>query len=167
MTQVFFGIGSNVDAEHNVRSAITALAQSFDTMRLSPVYRSRAVGFDGDDFINLVAVVETDMPVLELRDFLRDLEDRHGRMRGVPKYSDRTLDIDILLYGELVADSAGLQLPRPEILRFAHVLKPLADLAPDLPYPGDGRSMARIWAESGLNATPLALMDPAFLNISN
>ena len=77
---------------------------------------------------------------LELRHYLRDLEDRYGRKRDVPKFSDRTLDIDILLYDDLVLLSPVLEIPRPEILKFAHVLKPLADLEPDLVHPGELRT---------------------------
>ena len=80
------------------------------------------MGFDGDDFINLVAQGETDLDPFALRDWLRELEDRHGRRRNVPKFSDRVLDVDILLYDDLVMNEEGLELPRPEILHFAHVL---------------------------------------------
>ena len=95
------------------------------------------------------------MTPMELRDWLRELEDRHGRDRSLPKYSDRTLDVDILLFGDLVIHDEALEIPRGEILKFAHVLKPLADLAPDLDHPTDGRSMAQIWSESGLDASVL------------
>jgi len=164
VTVSYLGMGSNIDAECNIRSGVRALRDAFGEIRLSPIYRSRAVGFAGDDFINLVAAVDTRMTPFELRDWLRRLEDHHGRLRDVPKFSDRVLDIDILLYGDTVVDEPDLQLPRPEIFRFAHVLKPLADLAPDLELPGDGRTLARIWVDSGLDETPLVPLDPAFLD---
>ena len=119
------------------------------------------MGFDGDDFINLVARVETEMHPLELRDYLRDLEDRYGRKRNVPKFSDRVLDIDILLYDDLILRSPVLEMPRGEIMKFAHVLKPLADLEPDLMHPTELRSMADIWESSGLDDDCLRLL-PAF-----
>ncbi len=106
---------------------------------------ARPVGFDGDDFINLVARVETELHPMELREYLRDLEDRFGRKRDVAKFSDRSLDIDILLYDDLVLLSPVLEIPRAEILKFAHVLKPLADLEPDLIHPS---SCVR-WRKSG------------------
>jgi len=165
MTTAYLGMGSNIDAERNIRSGVRALRATFSQVTLSPVYRSRAVGFDGDDFINLVAAVETDLGPGALRDWLRDLEDRHGRRRDVPKFSDRVLDIDILLYGDQQLKRPGLQLPRPEILRFAHVLKPLADLAPTLRLPGDGRNLARIWSESGLDGSDMTPLDPSFLDL--
>ncbi len=112
---------------------------------MSPVYRAPAVGFAGSDFINLVARIETDMGPLDLKYFLHTLEDRHGRARNVPKFSDRTLDIDILLYDDLYLLSPELEIPRDEILTAAHVLKPLADLAPDLLHPVTRRSILEHW----------------------
>lgn len=164
MSVAYLGIGSNTDAERNVRSAVAALRDRFSELVLSPVYLSRAVGFEGDDFINMVARVVTGLEPLALRDYLRDLEDRHGRRRDLPKFSDRTLDIDILIYDDLVLDLPDLQLPRPEIRKFAHVLKPLVDLAPDLRYPGRDETLAEVWATATCRDVPLEPLDPAFLD---
>ncbi len=155
MNTAYLSLGSNVDAEVKIGAAMRALQERFGICRFSPIYRSRAIGFEGEDFINLAAMIETGMTPMELRDWLRELEDRHGRDRSLPKYSDRTLDVDILLFGDLVIHDEALEIPRGEILKFAHVLKPLADLAPDLDHPTDGRSMAQIWSESGLDASVL------------
>jgi 2-amino-4-hydroxy-6-hydroxymethyldihydropteridine diphosphokinase len=155
MSFAWLGLGSNVNAEVNIRGGIAELEEKFENVCLSPAYTSASVGFDGDDFINLVARVETGMPPMELRHYLRDLEDRYGRKRDVPKFSDRTLDIDILLYDDLVLLSPVLEIPRPEILKFAHVLKPLADLEPDLVHPGELRTMADIWKSSELDNSSL------------
>jgi len=157
----WLGLGSNVDAESHIRAGIGELQRDFDKVALSPVYSSTAVGFEGDDFINLVARVETDMHPLALRDYLRDLEDRFGRQRGDARFSDRTLDIDILLYDDLVLFSPKLEIPRAEILKFAHVLKPLADLDPQLVHPVELRSMVQIWKDSGLKDDYLTLL-PSF-----
>jgi len=154
-------MGSNINAESHIRAGIKELKEKFGSVSLSPAYASTSVGFDGDDFINLVARVETDISPMELREYLRDLEDRYGRNRDVPKFSDRVLDIDILLYDDLVLLSPMLELPRAEILKFSHVLKPLADLDPDLVHPTELRSMAAIWASSGLDDTYLRLL-PSF-----
>ena len=151
MTTAWLGLGSNVDAENHIRSGMRELEKDFENVRFSPVYASTAVGFEGDDFVNLVASVETDMHPLALRDYLRDLEDRFGRKRNVAKFSDRSLDIDILMYDDLVLVSPLLDLPRAEILTFSHVLKPLADLDPDLLHPAERCTMADIWAASGLD----------------
>jgi len=151
MSTAWLGLGSNVNAEKNIRAAIGELRAQFETIELSPAYASTAVGFDGDDFINLVARVETNMNPLELRRYLRDLEDRYGRQRDVPKFSDRSLDIDILLYDDLVVRSPVLEIPRAEIVSFAHVLKPLADLDPELIHPTERRTIIAIWNTSGLS----------------
>lgn len=147
LRMVYLGIGSNVDAESNIASGIRALREKFADLRLSPVYRTRAVGFDGSDFLNLAACGRTPMQPLELKDWLNVLEARHGRTREVPKFSDRTLDIDILLFDRLWLHLPGLKLPRPEILHFAHVLRPLADLAPEFIHPQAGQSMQTLWQD--------------------
>ena len=155
MATAWLGLGSNVNAESNIRAAIVELGGQFDAIELSPAYASTAVGFEGDDFINLVARVETDMSPLGLRQYLRDLEDRYGRKRDVPKFSDRSLDIDILLYDDLVVLSPVLEIPRAEITKYAHVLKPLTDISPELIHPTDRRSMREIWTNSGLSDASL------------
>ena len=154
----WLGLGSNVFAETHIRAGISAIEKDFENVVLSPVYSSTAVGFDGDDFINLVARVETGMHPLELREYLRELEDRFGRKRDVAKFSDRSLDIDILLYDDLVLLSPVLEIPRAEILKFAHVLKPLADLEPELIHPTELRSIDNIWKTSGLDDSCLHLL---------
>ncbi|GAB4178756.1 MAG: 2-amino-4-hydroxy-6-hydroxymethyldihydropteridine diphosphokinase [Wenzhouxiangellaceae bacterium] len=147
LATVYLGLGSNVDAERHLRSGIAALRARFREVRLSPVYRSRAVGFEGDDFLNACCRIRTGLAPAELKDWLSELERRHGRRRGVAKFSDRTLDIDILLHGDRVGVFGSLRLPRPDILQYAHVLKPLSDLAPDLVHPETGRRIAEHWAE--------------------
>lgn len=149
MRTAYLGLGSNIDAETNIRSGIDELQQLFRHVSLSPVYRSPAVGFEGNDFINLVARIETDMQPLELKRVLHELEDRYGRDRSSPKFSDRTLDIDILLYDDLFLLSPALEIPRREILTSAHVLKPLADLAPELRDPVRRQTYERLWAAFG------------------
>ena len=151
MSIAWLGLGSNVNAETHIRAGIQELQAEFKNIALSPIYASTSVGFDGDDFINLVARIETDMHPLELRNYLRNMEDRYGRKRDVPKFSDRSLDIDILLYDDLVLLSPVLEIPRAEILKFSHVLKPLADLEPDLLHPTELKHMREIWESSGLN----------------
>jgi 2-amino-4-hydroxy-6-hydroxymethyldihydropteridine diphosphokinase len=144
-----------VDAERHIRIAIQTLQDEFGAVALSPVYRSEAVGFKGDDFLNLAARIETGLSPLALRDFLRRLEQAYGRDRNTPKWSDRTLDIDILLYDELVIYDEELEIPRREILKFAHVLKPLADLAPERQHPVTGETFEATWAKAECRAAPL------------
>ena len=158
MSIAWLGLGSNVNADTHIRAGIRELEKDFENVTLSPVYASTAVGFEGDDFINLVARVETDMHPLDLRDYLRNLEDRFGRKRDVAKFSDRSLDIDILLYDDLVLLSPVLEIPRAEILKFSHVLKPLADLESGLIHPTELRSMSDIWKSSGMDDSCLRLL---------
>ena len=146
MAKAYLSLGSNLDAETHLRDAIAALRARFGDVRLSPVYRTRAVGFDGADFLNAAAVVDSDLDPPALNEWLHALEDAHGRDRSGPRYGDRTLDIDIVLFDDLVLTGRGnLQLPRPE-LKHAFVLRPLADIAPDVVVPGDGRTLAQLWA---------------------
>lgn len=159
MSIAYLGLGSNVDARNNISSGIDALRKRFRRVELSPIYQTAAFGFEGDDFINLVARVETGMSPLELKKFLNDLEDQHQRNRDAPRYSDRTLDVDILLYDDLYLLSPELNIPRGEILTAAHVLKPLADLAPELLHPVSQKTMAEIWDEFPADNPSLVLIE--------
>jgi len=145
--QVYLGLGSNVDARNRLAAGVAALRARFGVVECSPVYQSEAVGFKGEDFLNACCRIRTDMQPEALKAWLTDLEDRHGRKRDLPKFADRTLDIDILLFGERTGRFGRLVLPRGEILKYAHVLKPLADLAPDLEHPETGKTFAEHWRE--------------------
>ena len=159
MSIAYLGLGSNIDASSNISSVIDALRQTFGRVDCSPVYQTPAFGFEGNDFINLVVRIETDMSPLELKNFLTNLEDRHGRNRQSPKFSDRTLDIDTLLYDDLYLLSPALNIPRGEILEAAHVLKPLADLAPELLHPVTRKTMIELWNAFPKQDTKMVLLD--------
>lgn len=146
MSEVFVGIGSNVEPEQRVREAVRQLRQRFGEVNLSPVYRNPAIGFTGDDFLNLVVSFECRESAAELHTALDEIELRCGRVRGGPRFAPRTLDLDLLLYGNLI-ENAPIKLPRPEILEYAYVLKPLADLAPARHHPVTGRSFAEHWRD--------------------
>lgn len=145
--KVYLGLGSNQRPDFHIRQALDALRQRFGALRVSPVYESAAVGFSGDNFLNLVVEVETALSVGELLQALRTIENQNGRNRSAPRFSGRTLDIDILLYGEAVGMVDGVKLPREEILENAFVLRPLADLAPDLVHPQVQVTMATLWQQ--------------------
>jgi len=146
MAQVYVSIGSNQDRERYILSCLDALAECFGVLELSSVFESEAVGFDGDNFYNMVAGFQTELPVGELSRKLKKIEDANGRTRHGPKFSGRTLDIDILTWDELTGDCDGVKLPRGEILKNAFVLQPLAEIAPHVCHPVDGRTYAELWA---------------------
>ena len=157
MARVYLSLGSNVEPVRYLNTALDALRERFGALDISPAYRSAAVGFDGADFINLAVGLNTDLSPEALNDWLHALEDRNGRRRDVPRYADRTLDVDIVLYDDLVAQGPGhLDIPRKE-LKHAFVPKPISDIAPQLRHPINGRTMAELWAAFPAQSEPLAV----------
>lgn len=144
MTRAFVSIGSNVEPERHVALALAALRARFGAIEVSPVYRTAAVGFEGDDFLNLVVGFESDLDIEAVDHALDDIEAASGRTRGEPRFAPRTLDLDLLLFGDRVIDREDLRVPRRELLKYAFMLKPLADLAPALRHPVAGRSIAEL-----------------------
>lgn len=147
MTRAFVSAGSNVDPEVNLRRACDELAQAFDPVVYSTAWRNRAVGFDGPDFINLVVGFDTDLHVDAVIAELQRIEGLCGRERHAPKWAPRSMDLDILLFGELVCARPGLALPRPDLLRRPYMLGPMAEIAPDVLHPTAGATMAQLWAQ--------------------
>jgi len=145
MAQVYVSIGSNQDRTRYIRASLDALTEHFGQLQLSSVYESEAVGFDGDNFYNLVAGFRTDLPVGALSRLLKGIEDDNGRSRTGPKFSGRTLDIDILTYDDLIGYHDRVQLPRDEILKNAFVLLPLAEIAPEVRHPEVGQTYQALW----------------------
>jgi 2-amino-4-hydroxy-6-hydroxymethyldihydropteridine diphosphokinase len=134
-----------VDPERHLNQALIALADRYGVLRLSPLYENSPVGFDGDDFLNLVIAFETEEDVAALNASLAAIEAASGRTRESGKFSPRTLDLDLLLYGDL-ADPEGAGIPRGEILEYAFVLRPLAELCPDGVHPLAKRTFADLWS---------------------
>lgn len=163
MPEVFIGAGSNMAPRRHLAAGLKALAERFGVLRLSPVYRNSPVGFDGADFLNMVIAFDTDDSVEEVAAALAAIEAAHGRTRGEAKFAPRTLDLDLLLYGDLVANAGGLQLPRDEITRYPFVLKPLADLAGEYLHPVLGRSFAELWRQFDGAHHPLERVPSDFL----
>ena len=159
MTQVFLGLGSNLDREKNIHAGLIALKNIFGDIVLSNIYESESVGFKGSHFYNLVVSLQTTLTIAELSEALKRIEDVNGRLRSGPKYSPRTLDIDILTYGDFVGVQAGVNLPRAEITENAFVLLPLAELAPNELHPRLKKSYADLWASYGQGAQKLWKID--------
>jgi 2-amino-4-hydroxy-6-hydroxymethyldihydropteridine diphosphokinase len=144
--RVYVSIGSNIEREQNIRSAIQALQRRYGTLAISSVYETRAVGFDGDNFLNLVVGFDTGDSPETVRATLARIEHEHGRRRdGAPRFSARTLDLDILLYGDLIRHEGGIDVPRAEIRQQAFVLAPLAELTPDTRHPETGETYQTMW----------------------
>lgn len=163
MPRAWVSIGSNQEREASVRGAVRALRKRFGPLVLSRVYETEAVGFEGQPFYNLVAGFDTDETVGALNAAFRDIEDAHGRVRGPEKFAPRTLDIDLLTYGDAVGVIDGCALPREEILRFAFVLGPLAEVAGDERHPAQGRTYRELWERFPAEQRALA---PAALDLS-
>jgi 2-amino-4-hydroxy-6-hydroxymethyldihydropteridine diphosphokinase len=159
MPRVFVGVGSNIEREASVRAGVAELRRHYGELLLSSVYESEAVGFEGDPFYNLVAGFETEQSVEQVLATLAEIEANNGRRRGGQRFVSRTLDLDLLLFGDQIINTETYHVPRDEILRYAFVLWPLAEVAPDMAHPETGESFARLWAafdKSGPALRPIA-----------
>ena len=146
MVEVYVSVGSNICRQENIRSGVQALKQEFTDLQCSSVYESAAAGFEGDPFYNLVVMFQgQDLEYINGR--LRDIEHRHGRVRQAQKFCSRTLDLDLLLFGDRVLTEQGWDIPRAEITRYAFILWPLAEIAPKLMHPSMHLTMSQLWQE--------------------
>jgi 2-amino-4-hydroxy-6-hydroxymethyldihydropteridine diphosphokinase len=145
MPRVFVAAGSNIEPEKNLAQAARAIERAFPDVRFSPWYRNKAVGFEGDDFINFVAGFSTELPVHDVVKRLREIETACGRPREAPKWAPRSMDLDILLYGDLVHEEPGLKLPRPDLVKRPFMLGPMADLAPEIVHPTLHVTIGELW----------------------
>ena len=159
MSRVFIGIGSNIDPDHKVTEAIRSLACTFRIVGISTVWRTKAIGKTPQPpFYNLVVEIETRMspPQLKAR-VLRRIEDELGRRRSGDRYAPRTIDLDILLYGEHVVAADGLTIPAPDICARSFLAAGICELAPDLVLPGSKepiRQIAQRLGQRGLEELP-------------
>lgn len=149
MPAVYVSLGSNVDRERHVRDGLAALHARFGSLLESSVYEAPAEGFDGEDFYNLVIAFDTDESIEAVATALREIEKDHGRLRETPKLSSRTLDLDLLLYGDRIQTQRPPIVPREDITRYAFVLGPLAEIAPQLSHPILGHSIGELWRTFG------------------
>ena len=155
MPKVFVGIGSNIDRERSIRAGVADLRQHYGELQLSSVYESDAVGFEGDAFYNLVAAFDTDETIDQVVACLSSIEDLHGRLRNGERFAARTLDLDLLLYGDAIIKAENYHVPRDEIPRYAFVLWPLAEMVPDARHPEIGESYSALWEKFDKRNQPL------------
>ncbi len=158
MAQVYVSVGSNIDREQNIEAALQALKELYGELQLSSVYESDAVGFDSEPFYNLVLGFATDQSPQAVQAELHRIEDRFGRLR-TDALSARTLDLDLLLYDDVVMSEGKLVLPREDISRYAFVLGPLAEIAGEQRHPVSGQRYADMWAAFDDSSQPLTRVD--------
>jgi 2-amino-4-hydroxy-6-hydroxymethyldihydropteridine diphosphokinase len=135
MTACYVSVGSNIDKAKNIQAGLTSLRETFGELTISPIYETVAVGFEGDDFFNLVVSFETHLSAHDVFDVLRQLEFKQGRLPNSQKFTPRKLDLDLLLFGDMIIHDDVLKIPRDDIEKYRFVLQPLADIAPDLIHP--------------------------------
>lgn len=158
MARLYISLGSNVDRHHYVRAGLSALKLTFGELTLSSLFASKAVGFDGAEFYNMVVGVSTDITIEQVAKALRDIEFANGREINAKKYSPRTLDLDLLLFDDLVID-APAQIPRAEITENAFVLWPLAEVAPLLKHPILNESYQQLWQKYDKSKQQITIVD--------
>ncbi len=160
MTEVYVAAGSNIEPRKNLARAVAALQRAFPDVRFSPWYQNPAAGFSGDDFINLVAGFSTQLPLAQVLSRLHAIETLCGRPRGAPRWAPRSMDLDVLLFGQTVCDEASVKLPRPDLTRRAYMLGPLAALAPEVMHPTAGVTIGELWRRFDQAAHPLRQISP-------
>jgi len=155
---VYLGLGSNIEPEANLRLGIAELRERYGELQISSVYRSAAVGFEGAEFLNLVVGLQTSTSPLDICDEIEVIHNLAGRTRSSQKWESRPLDIDLLLYNDLIENERPVRVPRGDVLEYSFVLRPLAELAPDLVHPVTGKTMLQHWQEFDADSHPLELV---------
>jgi 2-amino-4-hydroxy-6-hydroxymethyldihydropteridine diphosphokinase len=154
---VFLSVGSNIEAEEHLHMACRELALYFGDLTLSSVYRNQAVGFEGDDFLNMVIGFNTTAKPEQVFGTIQDLHAKAGRVYHDDPFCSRTLDLDMLLYGSLV--QSRLKLPHADIEKYGYVVGPMAEVAPQLRHPVNGMTMQDIWKRFDQDDNPLHKVD--------
>ena len=146
MPRVYVSIGSNIDREKNIRGALQELGATFSPLICSNVYETEAIGFEGDAFYNLVVGFDSDMSIDALKAEFDRIEKLYGRTAESRRFAPRTLDLDLLLYGDFVDTTGTHDIPRKEINEYAFVLLPLSEIAGEMKHPATGEQFADMWS---------------------
>ena len=144
MSKVFVGVGTNINKEFNLRSSLSALQQIFRNVVRSSVYQSATVGFEGEDFYNMVVSFETTLTPSSINRVFSEIERKHGRKRGESPFVSRELDLDLLLYDNLIAEENGIYLPHRDLSKHSYILEPMVEIASDLVHPKIGKSVSEL-----------------------
>ncbi|HIG65378.1 MAG TPA: 2-amino-4-hydroxy-6-hydroxymethyldihydropteridine diphosphokinase [Methyloprofundus sp.] len=147
MPLCFISLGSNINREHNISSALEVLHCKFGELTYSSTYESASVGFSGEAFLNLVISFFSDHDPLHITLQLKSIETDHQRVRTQEKFSSRTLDLDLLLYGQQIISNNALNIPHDDILNYAFVLEPLAEIAPNRHHPIKDICYQELWQD--------------------
>ena len=164
MPSVYLSIGSNINRDKNIPSALETLRLRFGELTRSSVYETEAVGFTGPPFYNVVTHFTSDLVLHEIARILREIEVQHGRTRKSAKFSARSLDMDLLLYGDVVIKDDKFQIPRDDIMQYAFVLEPLAEIAPDQRHPITHQRYADLWDKYDKSGLQQKVIIPPWIN---
>lgn len=143
---IYISVGSNIDKEKHTKAGLQGMYKAFGELTLSSVFESESVGFDGNNFYNLVVKASTSQSIEQVCKTLKQIEQDNKRQRGEQKFAPRTLDLDLLLYDQQIIESPVI-IPRPEVLYNAFVLRPLAEVAGDEVHPIVKKTYATLWQE--------------------
>ncbi len=159
MASIYLGLGSNLEPVKNLKLALLELQHRFGELGVSNTYKNAPVGFVGTDFMNLVVQIESEVSAQDICKEIELIHNLSGRQRSSNKWGSRPLDIDLLLYNDLILDETPVRVPREDILKYSFVLRPLAELAPDLRHPVTGKTMLTHWQEFDASSHPLERVD--------
>ncbi len=144
MITVYVGVGSNLERYQHIEAAIEELKRLGSELKLSTIYECASEGFDSHPFFNLVVEMKTSLSLDEFQASLKEAEIRWGREVDAKKFQDRTLDMDILLFGDVISEVSPV-VPRSDIYKYPFVIQPLYELCPELRIPGSDLLVKQVW----------------------
>ena len=148
LTTAYLSLGSNIEPRKNLANAVRSIQYEFQECKVSSVYQTPAQGFIGEDFLNLAIEIRTDMSLTDLLTFTDKLEQGAGRVRvRRGNFDSRTLDVDVVVYADLVGIYEGRLWPADDLADYGHVLKPLAEIAPTNREPLNGKTFDQLWCQ--------------------
>tara|TARA_B100001029_G_scaffold70599_1_gene57443 strand:- start:2181 stop:2630 length:450 start_codon:yes stop_codon:yes gene_type:complete len=147
VNKIFLSLGSNINPKQNISEAKKLLSNSFVLKKESAIYITSSEGFEGKDFLNQVILFETKHNPKDVIKEIKAIEKTIGRIERKEKFSDREIDIDLIMYDQLIEEVLGKKIPHDDIEKYNFVLEPLAEIAPDLIHPVLNISISDLWNE--------------------